>query len=101
MKKQVPFKFGVNPCSLCEKIDLTVGQQKFGGIRYCQSCLKATFGWFQLSEENRNKITELFNTLRSNDTVIVRLKDAEKTTPEELKNISIGESKRRLMESLR
>lgn len=99
-KKQQPFKFGVNPCSLCEKMDLTIGQQSFGGIRYCQDCLKLTLGWVQLSEDNRNKIITLFDKFRQNDKVKVLLEDAKKITPEELKSLSIGESKNRLFQSL-
>jgi len=35
-KKESGYKFAVNPCSLCEKFDLTFGQQSWGGIRWCQ-----------------------------------------------------------------
>lgn len=99
--KEIKFKFGVNPCSLCEKIDLTVGEQSWGGIRWCQECLKQSLGWFQLGEEQKNKITQLFDKLRQNEQVKQALKDAEKMSPEDLKNLSIGEAKFRCMDSLK
>ncbi len=100
-KKAVNYKFAVNPCSLCEKIDLTFGQQSWGGIRWCQECLKQSLGWFQLNEEQRNKITQLFNSLRQREQTKQQLKDAEKMTPGDLKNFSIGETKFRVMDSLK
>ena len=93
------YKFAVNPCSLCEKIDLTFGQQSWGGIRWCQKCLKQSFGWFQLNEEQRAKITLIYDKLRQHATIKQQLKDAGKMTLEELKAFSIGESKFRLMDS--
>jgi len=95
------YKFAVNPCSLCEKIDLTFGQQSWGGIRWCQECLKKSLGWFQLKDDAREKVTIIFGKLRRQDKIKQQLKDAEKATPEDLKNMSIGESKHRLMDSLK
>ena len=99
--KEEVFKFGVNPCSICEKIDLTVGEQSWGGIRWCQECLKKSLGWFQLGEEQKNKITELFGKLRQNEQVKQGLKDAVKMTPKDLKHLSIGEARFRCMDSLK
>ena len=99
--KETKFKFGVNPCSLCEKIDLTVGEQSWGGIRWCQECLKQSLGWWRLGEEQKNKITQLFNKLKQNEQVKQGLKDAEKMSPEDLKSLSIGEAKFRCMDSLK
>lgn len=100
-KKGDGFKFAVNLCSLCEKIDLTFGQQSWGGIRWCQECLKKSFGWFQLSEEGKAKVTILYGKLRQQDIIKQQLKDAEKMTQEELKSMSIGEAKFRVMDSLK
>jgi hypothetical protein len=99
--KEKVFKFGVNPCSLCEKIDLTVGEQSWGGIRWCQECLKQSLGWFQLKEDARVKITLLFDKLRQHETIKQQLKDAEKMSPEDLKHLSIGEARFRCMDSLK
>ena len=93
------YKFAVNPCSLCEKIDLTFGQQSWGGIRWCQECLKKSLGWFQLSDDAKAKVTLIFDKLRQHEKIKQQLKDADKMTPEDLKNLSIGESKFRVMDS--
>ncbi len=98
-KKVIDYKFAVNPCSLCEKLDLTFGQQTWGGVRWCQECLKKSFSWFQLNEEQRAKITLIYDKLRQTDKVKQLLKDAEKMTPEDLKNLSIGEARYRVMDS--
>jgi hypothetical protein len=101
MKKTEKFQFGVNSCSLCEDIKLTLGQQKWGGIRYCQECLKETLGWFQSDEQTKANVTKLFELANNKPQIIQSLKDVEKLTPGEKKSISIGESKRRLFESLK
>jgi hypothetical protein len=100
-QKQDNYKFAVNPCSMCEKVDLTFGQQSWGGVRWCQECLKKSFSWFQLNEEQRTKITLLYDKLRQHDKIKQQLQDAEKITPEDLKNLSIGEAKFRVMDSLK
>ena len=103
MKKKTnnTYKFAVNPCSLCEKIDLTFGQQSWGGVRWCQECLKKSFSWFQLDEKQRSTITLLYDKLRQHETIKQQLRDAEKMSPEELKSFSIGEAKFRVMDSIK
>lgn len=92
--------FKVNACSLCEGIKLTAGNQAMGGVRYCAECLTHTLGWFQMDDAGREKIRAHFAMLEAQPAVQTALAAAATITDEERKAISIGESRRRLMDSM-
>jgi hypothetical protein len=99
-RKNAP-PFAVAQCSLCDQFKLTFGQQFHGGVRYCQECLKSTLGWFQMSDSEKERVTELYERLGRNSEVQQQLADAAKVNedPELLKSHGIGESYRRLREA--
>jgi hypothetical protein len=92
--------FRVNQCSVCEQYVLTVGQQNHGGVRYCKDCIRHTLAWVQLSEDKRSNLMTKFNELEAMPVVKTALEAGKSMTADELKAIAIGESKRRLMESM-
>ncbi len=91
--------FGVNACSLCEQIALTFGEQKWGGIRYCEPCLHETLSWLQLDEAGQENITKLFAAVRKIPTVEKQLAKYSKVSAETLHSVSIGESRARMMQA--
>lgn len=98
-KKKSTDGFGVNQCSLCDLIKLTIGQQRHGGVRFCQDCFKQTLAWVQMSEEARNKTMSLFEKLSAHAEIQTLIKDGEKISEADRKAMSVGESMKRLYES--
>jgi hypothetical protein len=93
--------FSVNACSVCEEIVLTVGNRRFGGIRYCEDCLKSTLGWIQLHESQRERITKIFRELRKTKRYAKEMASAANVDDETKKSISIGEAHLRVFEAAR
>jgi hypothetical protein len=98
-KKTDSETIAVGMCSLCEEPRLTFGEQKWGGVRWCQECLKTSLGWFQLDEVKRKEMTILFERIMDVDFIKDQLKLLQNMGDDEKKSISIGESKNRLMEA--
>ena len=92
-------KFGPNSCSLCKEAVLTFGEQKWGGIRYCQGCIKETFGWVQLSAEQRDTMMALFAAAAAMPRMQKALAKNSELTPELLDSIAVGEASRRVMQA--
>lgn len=99
-RKKKPAKpFGINQCSVCDVVTITVGTQKIGGIRYCRDCVKLTLGWVQFSESEREGLMKFFDDVAAQPGVQKAL-DAAAAIPEETrKAAAIGESRRRLIDA--
>lgn len=95
-RKKFPEGLAAGICSCCDNVDITIGGQYKGGIRWCRDCIKLSFGWFQLGEEKRESL------MAKMDAAAVAQSDAIHALmgiPEEMRhNIGIGESMRRLMD---
>jgi hypothetical protein len=100
--KQVPDGWGINQCSLCSFWKLTIGQQKHGGVRYCQDCFRHTLAWVQLGTDGQTRLMDRWNAMQAREDVQAGIKESEPLNdPETRKAHEIGESKRRLFESFR
>lgn len=97
MAKAKPKPFGVGSCSLCEKITLTFGEQKHGGVRWCEDCLKLSFGWVQMDEEQRSRIGLLFSCMRELPKAKKLLEQASGIDDEMKQAIAIGEARYRMV----
>jgi hypothetical protein len=91
--------FRVAQCSVCEHFKLTVGEQRAGGVRYCEDCLAHTLTWHQMDQTRREKVRARFAALATQPVVQTALEAGKAITPEERKAHAIGESRRRLMEA--
>jgi len=89
--------FGVNACSVCEEITVTLGGQACGGVRFCEECLHGTLGWHQFGEQQREKIGRLFTAVRKLPKIQALLEDANRLSAEEKKALCIGEARNRCM----
>jgi hypothetical protein len=95
--------FGLGQCSLCDHIRLTMGQQAYGGIRYCADCIKQTLMWAQTNEADQAKLLGMYAELEARPDIQAALAVVAAVPEEKRAEIekahSIGESRNRLFQS--
>lgn len=96
-KKSDGIAFSV--CSICEKMRVTLGSQRLGGIRYCAECMRYTLGWFQMTKEQQENVTKVMAAAEEAPRIKKQKKQFAGVTDELAHAISIGESRRRLMQA--
>ena len=94
-----PKGWSVSPCSACEHVYLTLGEQWFGGVRYCIGCLPFTLAWHQMTPDEQAHVRQRYHDMAQRPETKAALEKASTITPDQLKAVSIGESRYRLMTS--
>ncbi len=56
--------YAVHVCTICMKPNITIGDQKFGGVRYCADCLPNTFLWRRCTLKEQFEIVTTFERLK-------------------------------------
>lgn len=87
---------GVNQCMMCKQVGMTIGEQDYGGARYCIDCYTQTENWKQLPPATQNMILNKIEIIKANPEIKVILGKVQKLTPAEREAMYVDERKKRI-----
>ena len=89
----------VGSCSVCEELRLTFGDHRRGGVRFCQECLKHTFGWFQMTGEQKALVEQRFAEAMDVPGIRQILEKMDGVPESFKKSYAIGEARLRVLDA--